>query len=991
MHPDHDPASPPAARRVPLHYRSRPEVARPADTRSTGTRSTGTWLAAVLGLSMLAGPAAATEWFVAPGGDDVRGNGSARAPFATIARAIRPNGGGARAGDTVTVLGPAGNNTYNECDVRLRVPLTLRSPPGERAHIHCDIDTPDSVAVQIDPGASGSRLSNLEISGGRYYAVMMQTDWYSGGGEQGKGATDIVLEDLLIHDTGRDGIKITPKSDNVTIRRCEIRDTGAIYPPGTPLEKKNADGIDNVNGSGMVVEDCYIHDIATTGLYFKGGATDVLVQRNRIENTGMAGILVGFDTSPEYFDTRVNPRYYESIRGVVRNNLVRNTDYAGIGLYAASDAVVANNTIIDAARRGHAALYFGVPFQDWDPAAGRPPSHNPRLVNNLVSMPGRHCIEIRHSSELGGVSGLDGAPGSNWNGFEQGACRFVDGRPGGASALGTLASWRATTGADADSIQAAFRLDAQGRPAADSATVDAGTRAAGVDDDIDGRRREHGYDLGAFEVGNAVAGQAADTRVAAPGADFGSDLGGDPGGGPGQVSGSAAGPGSTDGNGAVRGPATTDPHATPVEARSPMWPLPWIALVAALVVALGVALAGMAYAIRLIRQRNVTGWLLAYLRQDWRAPVPAGTTRHLLFCFVDHFEPAWGQPGLARENARVARWRRELPELCAAHRDSEGRPPVHSFFYPGEEYRPEHIDALVELCRLGLGEIEIHLHHDNDTETGLREKLGQFARVLASRHDALPRDPFSGQPRWAFIHGDWALDNSHPSGRHCGVDNELVVLREEGCYADFTFPAAPDPCQTRTINRIYYAKDDPARPKSHDTGNPVHVGGAEEGDLMIIQGPLGLRWNSRKFGIFPRIENGDVRASCPPTRERIDGWVDAGIHVAGRPEWIVVKVHTHGAEDADMDTLLGGAMDRAYSYLESRYNDGRDWKLHYVSARETYNIIKAAEAGHHGDPGQFRDFQVPRPGYGIHQVQGPAPGAQAAGAHGQSRPVAAAG
>ena len=47
-------------------------------------------------------------------------------------------------------------------------------------------------------------------------------------------------------------------------------------------------------------------------------------------------------------------------------------------------------------------------------------------------------------------------------------------------------------------------------------------------------------------------------------------------------------------------------------------------------------------------------------------------------------------------------------------------------------------------------------------------------------HDALPRDPVTGQPRWAFIHGNWALDNAHPDGTGCGVNNELIILREEG-------------------------------------------------------------------------------------------------------------------------------------------------------------------------------------------------------------------
>ncbi len=163
-----------------------------------------------------------------------------------------------------------------------------------------------------------------------------------------------------------------------------------------------------------------------------------------------------------------------------------------------------------------------------------------------------------------------------------------------------------------------------------------------------------------------------------------------------------------------------------------------------------------------VRQRNVGVWLKSYLRQDWRAPVPDGVTKHLMFCFVDHYEPQWASPTYATECARVARWRRDYPTLCDGLRDADGRAPVHTFFYPEEEYRPEHLDALVELCEMGLGEIEIHLHHDDDTEEGLREKLRRFTRTLVDRHGALPLDPSTGQPRWAFIHGNWALDNSHP-------------------------------------------------------------------------------------------------------------------------------------------------------------------------------------------------------------------------------------
>lgn len=362
---------------------------------------------------------------------------------------------------------------------------------------------------------------------------------------------------------------------------------------------------------------------------------------------------------------------------------------------------------------------------------------------------------------------------------------------------------------------------------------------------------------------------------------------------------------------------------------------------------------------RLLRSRNMQIWIGSYLRRRPR-PAVAGPT-HVMFCFVDHFEPMWKQADLATQRARVDRWCTDYRALASRHRDADGRPPQHGFFYPEEEYLEEHLSKVEALCADGYGEIEIHLHHDNDTEDNFRTVMRRFCDLLHERHGALSRHPQTGELMFGFIHGNWSLDNSRPDGRWCGIDNELILLRELGCYADFTLPSAPSDTQTRTINSIYYATDDPAAPKSHDDGVPVRVGGTPSGDLMIVQGPLGLNWRERRFGVMPRIENADVRGGQPPTSERVDAWVKTGIHVEGRPEWVFVKVHTHGTQEADIDTLLGAAADAMHTHLETAYNDGERYVLHYVTAREVYNIIKAAEAGHGGNPNDFRDFILPPP------------------------------
>jgi hypothetical protein len=241
--------------------------------------------------------------------------------------------------------------------------------------------------------------------------------------------------------------------------------------------------------------------------------------------------------------------------------------------------------------------------------------------------------------------------------------------------------------------------------------------------------------------------------------------------------------------------------------------------------------------------------------------------------------------------------------------------------------------------------VEVHLHHDRDTAEGLRRKLLSFTERLAGRHGLLSRHARTGELAYGFIHGNWALNNSRPDGRHCGVDNELGVLRQTGCYADFTFPSAPSPTQPRQVNRIYYAADRPGRPRSHERGVEVGRGPAPTHSLLLIQGPLVLNWRRRKWGLLPRLENGCLQASQPPAIERLPLWLRARVQVPTRPDWFFVKLYAHGAEEVSHQALLGEPMVRFHQALAHYARRRPNFHYHYVSAREMYNLVRAAEAG----------------------------------------------
>lgn len=355
-----------------------------------------------------------------------------------------------------------------------------------------------------------------------------------------------------------------------------------------------------------------------------------------------------------------------------------------------------------------------------------------------------------------------------------------------------------------------------------------------------------------------------------------------------------------------------------------------------------------------IRRRHMHRWLPTYLRewQRYRSPTPADEV-HLILCFADHYEPKAGRADVATGRSRVAAWTERFPRQFGRFHDSDGCLPRYTFFFPEEEYEPEYLDALAELCRAGFGEVEVHLHHDNDTSAGFRDKLLRFRETLVQRHGLLARRRDNGATTYGFIHGNWALCNARSNGRLCGVADEIAILLETGCYADFTFPSAPDETQPAIINRIYHASDRPGQRRSHEHAVP-----AGANTLLMVQGPLLPDWRRRKWGVFPGIENGCLQGSQPPGVDRLARWLQARVQVPTRPDWYFVKLHAHGAPEHDHEALLGAPMVQFHEGLARMARTNPKFHYHYVTAREMANLIQAAEAGYQGQIADARDWAL---------------------------------
>lgn len=335
--------------------------------------------------------------------------------------------------------------------------------------------------------------------------------------------------------------------------------------------------------------------------------------------------------------------------------------------------------------------------------------------------------------------------------------------------------------------------------------------------------------------------------------------------------------------------------------------------------------------------RNCQIWLPGYLRERMRRTNHPPAKRVWL-TFADHYEPLWNHVDESTGARRVASWAREWPRIAAEFRDSADRMPVYTFFYPEEEYRPALMEPLERMVHNGIADVEIHLHHDGEGEQNFIDRISQFAEVLMNRHGLLRK--VDGKAVFGFIHGNWALDNSHPDGRYCGLNNELTLLKQLGCYADFTLPSAPHPMQTKMVNTVYWAVDNPEQAKSHDSGiraeeSPTPPPGA----LMMIPGPLGIRWGNGR--LLPRIERGELAGNDLATQSRARIWLAVAPRIGAD---IFIKLFTHGTQERNSAPLLSAGLRDCIRFTRQETRENGQ-ELYFASAWQMKHAIDAALKG----------------------------------------------
>ena len=275
---------------------------------------------------------ASTIFYVSPQGDDNHDGRSPSSPFGTLAHAVNV----VNPGDTVELM--AGTYTGGMAIHRPGASnawITLKPYRKEKAIIDA-VGKENGLYFYNDSFAPMYWIvEGLEIRGGTGYVVKIDTP-------------EVKLLNNNLHGSKNDIIKMVKTAHEIVIYGNEIHHPNAV-------SGDNAQGVDIVGATNVLVSHNYVHDIPSIGMYAKGNATNVRFEYNLVENIEARGIMLGQSTGRQFLDPN---KFYESYDSTIRHNIIRNTGSACLATASSFNVKIDNNVCYDAATHAHAAIFI---------------------------------------------------------------------------------------------------------------------------------------------------------------------------------------------------------------------------------------------------------------------------------------------------------------------------------------------------------------------------------------------------------------------------------------------------------------------------------------------------------------------------------------------------------------------------------------------------------------------------------------------------------
>ncbi len=315
-------------------------------------------------VSFEAGQQPTSVIYVAVNGHDDTGDGSAANPYASLERAAQ----GAAPGAEIRLHAgtyPGGQFIENLAG-NADAPIWIGGAPGE--------------SLPIIEG----RSEGIHLVGARYVIIhdleVRNTDDNGINSDDGGdyanplAAHDQIFRNLSIHNVGGTGNQDCLKLSG--INAYSVLDSEFAFCGGAG----SGSGIDHVGCHQGVIGRNFFHDNSANAIQIKGGSEDILVQANRMLNSGERAINIGGSTDFQYFRpplSTTQPNYEARNIRVIAN--VIEGSVTPLAFVGAVDSLAANNTLVDPTNWLMRILQETITTGDYEFL----PSGNNIVMNNL--------------------------------------------------------------------------------------------------------------------------------------------------------------------------------------------------------------------------------------------------------------------------------------------------------------------------------------------------------------------------------------------------------------------------------------------------------------------------------------------------------------------------------------------------------------------------------------------------------------------------------
>lgn len=264
-------------------------------------------------------------------------------------------------------------------------------------------------------------------------------------------------------------------------------------------------------------------------------------------------------------------------------------------------------------------------------------------------------------------------------------------------------------------------------------------------------------------------------------------------------------------------------------------------------------------------------------------------------------------------------------------------------------------DAIRPLVHDGH-EIHLHVHHEFWTQNSSHfdTPVSRWVNEHSNAHadaarldlhfqlckDAIAREIGMPFERWAFVHGNWALNASDPS--ICRITGEMAMIAKHGGYGDFSFPAGRAHCDPKIEAPFTCLPLDHVRAYDDPRADPRAI----ELDSKVMRPERFFIWNSPIKASHTSLDYySAANRKLFQNPERVLGaWLGTSVCLG---DTLFIKTHAHSMKGeyrlAEPDSLIPHGYPAIVAIFDglSRVCERADVELRLLTVNEVYDLVAA--------------------------------------------------